>query len=261
MGTYKTYKQAVLANGSTNGISTDCNQFFTDSNLSTFKPCNPVDYLETLESFLVSGKRLCKKDTVINDDGSIYILNDAEDIDDWSLYDVNDDNRFILQAAADQTETPEEKEAFEAMTGAKPQQVESLVKSDWDGEGLPPVGVECVFTPDNTKWGFNYVEPFNGAVLHYEGEQFVFMLNHEKYNLDDSMIIVSRIDKGEFSNPETLAEREERERLEAAYYLYCKCGIQHETVSFKKFKNGDDCYPEVWVDIVNETGYRKETSK
>jgi hypothetical protein len=65
----------------------------------------------------------------------------------------------------------------------------------------------------------------------------------------------------DLSKPETPAEREETERLEAAYYLYCKCGIQHETVSFEKFKAGDDCYPEVWLDIVKETGYRKEASK
>lgn len=92
-------------------------------------------------------------------------------------------------------------------------------QDEWDGEGLPPIGVECEFTPDNTWWGFNYIESFAGIVLHYEGEQFVFMLKHEKYKLKSRMIIVSRTDKGEFSKPETPEQKAERERLEAIHEM------------------------------------------
>lgn len=56
-------------------------------------------------------------------------------------------------------------------------------------------------------------------------------------------------------NVETPKQKEERERLEAAYDLYCTCGIQHETVGFKEWS---DCYSDVWLSIVDKTGYRKE---
>lgn len=84
----------------------------------------------------------------------------------------------------------------------------------WDGD-LPNIGVDCVFTPDNTMWGFNYVEDFRGQVLHYSGERFVFMLHDEKERLEDESIIVSRIDKGVFKPYVSKEEIEKQERLEA----------------------------------------------
>ncbi|NOE09409.1 hypothetical protein [Vibrio cholerae] len=85
---------------------------------------------------------------------------------------------------------------------------------DWDGTGFPPVGVDCVFHPDNTLWGFERVKPYKGKVLCYEGEQFVFMLDHKLYGIKQESIILSRTDKGEFRKSETPQQREERERIE-----------------------------------------------
>ncbi|OOE71734.1 hypothetical protein [Salinivibrio kushneri] len=68
--------------------------------------CNPSNYLETLQSFLSSGKRLRAKDIVINDNDIIVVLDEDEDVECWNDPDVDDDKRFILQAAADEHSDP-----------------------------------------------------------------------------------------------------------------------------------------------------------
>lgn len=64
-------------------------------------------------------------------------------------------------------------------------------KTAWNGEGLPPVGCECVVTPHNTAWGFSSVDDYTGRVLAYDGEDFWFvMLGGVK--------VTSRTDKVDF---------------------------------------------------------------
>ncbi|EGR2446763.1 TPA: hypothetical protein ACMDTO_000156 [Vibrio cholerae] len=128
---------------------------------------------------------------------------------------------------------------------------------DWDGTGLPPVGVDCVFYPDNTCWGFEHVKPYKGKVLCYEGEQFVFMLDHKLYGIKPESIILSRTDKGDFQKPEVPKQREVCERIEAAYALYCESliGEDEETVSFDEFKEFKNRLRQ-WLRIVDKTGYR-----
>lgn len=64
-------------------------------------------------------------------------------------------------------------------------------KPAWNGEGLPPVGCECVVTPHNTVWGFSSVDDYTGRVLAYDGEDFWFaMLGGVK--------VTSRTDKVDF---------------------------------------------------------------
>lgn len=112
-----------------------------------------------------------------------------------------------MQVEMDNTAQQVESLAGSALTMSE-RDIESAIDVEWNGEGFPPLGIECVFTPDNTCWGFNYVEAFTGTVIHYEGEQFVFMLNHKKYNLEDSNLVISRTDKGEFSLPLTPEQKQ-----------------------------------------------------
>ena len=141
-------------------------------------------------------------------------------------------------------------------SGVKP--IPQIKEVEWVN-GLPPVGEECVFTPHNMQWGFNHIEDFTGTVLHYEGEQFVFMLNHTKYKLEGEMVIVSRTDKGDFSKPETPEAKKEREELEAAYDLYCEwlIGMEHPKSLYRSFIKGS--YVNAMLAIVRKTGYRKES--
>lgn len=128
---------------------------------------------------------------------------------------------------------------------------------DWDGQGLPPVGVELDGVKVISQFGVEewqekptwkvvghhvngnrfFVEPVGG------GHVSVFTVGCSQYR--------------SLSNIETPAEREERERLEAAYKLYLvgmgTSGIK--PVDFNVFK---DDYAEFFLAIVKETGYRKK---
>lgn len=78
----------------------------------------------------------------------------------------------------------------------------------WNGEGLPPVGVECVLTPHNTRWGFSGSSPYRGVVVAYSGEDFWFK--------DSSNVnTVSRTDKVDFRPIRTEAERKREEAIDA----------------------------------------------
>lgn len=70
----------------------------------------------------------------------------------------------------------------------------------WNGEGVPPVGCECVVTPHNTMWGFSSVDDYTGRVLAYDGEDFWFvMLGGVK--------VTSRTDKVDFRPIKSEAEK------------------------------------------------------
>lgn len=75
-----------------------------------------------------------------------------------------------------------------------------MLSGKWSGEGLPPIGAECVVTPHNSLWGFSSVDNYTGKVLAYDGEDFWFvMLGGVK--------VTSRTDKVDFSLPRIEEER------------------------------------------------------
>lgn len=57
------------------------------------------------------------------------------------------------------------------------------------------------------------------------------------------------------TKPESKQQREERERLEAAYDLYCDFTVQRK--SFDWFKDENTILRDKWIAIVDKTGYRK----
>lgn len=74
-------------------------------------------------------------------------------------------------------------------------------KPQWDGEGMPPVGVDVRVIPHNNHWGFSSVGEFSGKVLAFDGEDFWFKLTNGGK-------IVSRTDKVDFRPIRT--EQEEK---------------------------------------------------
>lgn len=81
-------------------------------------------------------------------------------------------------------------------------------KLAWNGEGLPPVGCECVVTPHNTAWGFSSVDDYTGRVLAYDGEDFWFvMLGGVK--------VTSRTDKVDFRPIKSEADKKRDVAVEA----------------------------------------------
>lgn len=144
------------------------------------------------------------------------------------------------------TETTEEKEALDA-----------IERVEWDGEGLPPVGVECEFKYKHSSqahWNlckvFAYSDEMGmvAAIWHWVDDKW-----------KHATIDVSGY---EFRAIETPEQRKEREELEAAYdlYYYAKKESVYSCVivGFKEFV-GD--FPanerEEYLSIVRKTGYRK----
>lgn len=103
------------------------------------------------------------------------------------------------------------------------------------------------------------VEWKNGDKCIFDGKECIFVASNP---IGKAAIIVGAsglpamsVTFDKLSKPETPEQREERERLEAAYDLYCACGIQHETAPFEEWL---DVYCDVWLRIVDKTGYRLE---
>lgn len=135
-----------------------------------------------------------------------------------------------------------------------PIQVESLAGAvEWNGEGLPPVGTVCQYK-DTNQW-------FNVEITYLSDWVIVFKC------LDESGRLVSDI-KGvelaknvdehpEFRKPETEAERNERERLEAAYDLYLTRHVSMPApYHYDEFLKNERTL-DGFLAIVDKTGYRK----
>ena len=69
---------------------------------------------------------------------------------------------------------------------------------------------------------------------------------------------INFVEVSKLSKPETEAERKERERLEAAYDLYCiyKNAIDMPKISFNSFICAEQKNMNAWLAIVDKTNYR-----
>lgn len=121
MSVFKTYRDAVIANGSTKGVYTNLNkdEFHTCYAWRglTLHHCNPADYLESVADFQARGKLLVSGDIAVTVGGDVIHLPEKV-LSVWNSPSGSHNKRFILQAAADNedTETPEEREVLEAMS-------------------------------------------------------------------------------------------------------------------------------------------------
>lgn len=143
-----------------------------------------------------------------------------------------------------QTETPEEKEAFEVIE----REANHSSSVEWDGKGLPPIGTVCKVNRDS----------FTYRVM-YSSKHVVIVQNTANDGTSaEDLDIVLQLHKGnyEFAPLETEAERQERERLESAYDLFCCVTGNSNSYNFEDFYN--DHHSDMWLKIVDKTGYKKE---
>lgn len=145
------------------------------------------------------------------------------------------------------TETPEDQKPLDAIEQVK-----------WNGEGLPPVGVECEFKEENPSGLSGFSDWTKCTVLAY---------NKSQESSDDLQIIIRdyhgdaaiiySCDKPLFRKPESPETKKEREELEAAYDLRCTFNEDDFIISFDEFKNHHSSIREKWLKIVRKTEYRK----
>ena len=150
-------------------------------------------------------------------------------------------HREEVRPVGELIETPEEKEALDAI-----EQVE------WNGKGLPPVGVECEFMCEGF-WGDS----------HYHWCIFLGLLSDGSYAIEfnhptsPKRVTCQCFDPQctKFRKLETPEEKKERERIESAKHLYSKhCKEVRHPV---KDLDNNSVLLNAWLVIVDETGYRK----
>lgn len=107
MGIYKTYQEAVLANGSIKGVYVGKYKhlFYTNDSWRGIAVifCDPADYLESVADFQARGKLLALGDDVVSVTGRVIRLDQCCEV--WNSPSNTHDQRFVLQAAADNEDT------------------------------------------------------------------------------------------------------------------------------------------------------------
>ena len=198
----------------------------------------------TVEKFLADGYKFVVGDICLHHDGDVVTF---KYVNDWNDPLPADDNRYVLRAAALEdtpTETPEEKEVLDS--------IESVGEVEWDGESLPSVGVECeALFIDHEHKGYGEFLVL-GYHSNYVWVEYIGKLRNK------SKHYTAKINMVKFRKPETPQQREDRERLEAAYDLYLDFYQDHnpchETIeSFECSRDKD-----LWLRTVRKTNYRKE---
>ncbi|AUR98287.1 hypothetical protein NVP1248O_73 [Vibrio phage 1.248.O._10N.261.54.F1] len=149
------------------------------------------------------------------------------------------------------TETPEEKEVLDSIESV------SEDEDEWDGEGLPPVGVECEYK-DGDDWyavKVNYLSEWFMVIEALKSQSKWIDIKGTELSFE-----YSRFDSLEFRKPETPQQREDRERLEAAYDLFV-CAADDGVAVNPNLKDWKSKYPSVvkmWLRVVDKTNYRKD---
>ncbi|AUR81427.1 hypothetical protein NVP1005O_30 [Vibrio phage 1.005.O._10N.286.48.F2] len=179
--------------------------------------CNPADHCMTVEKFLADGHKLAMGDIVMNSSGAVVGMNYSRCLSDFGVLNSASHKEYILRAAA---------------LEEKPSENVEWVNGD-----------ECVFTDKNgdekTCKVIGLYPPFvESYVLHCESANPTFFISNV----------------GRMVKPETKQQREDRERLEAAYDLYCYA-IDKET-TFDSFCNFGPL-KDIYIKIVDKTNYRK----
>ncbi|MBY8138802.1 hypothetical protein KW500_18480 [Vibrio fluvialis] len=119
--------------------------------------------------------------------------------------------------------------------------------AEWDGEGLPPVGAIFCTEPH-----------FDIQVMCKYSSKFVVVgeiLPFDRYK--GAEVVIENLDRRIFRKPETEAERNERERLEAAYDLYLTRHLSMPApYRYDEFLKAENTL-NGFLAIVDKTGYRK----
>ncbi|AUR94088.1 hypothetical protein NVP1191O_29 [Vibrio phage 1.191.O._10N.286.52.B4] len=258
MKTYNTYQEAKI-NNPEGGIAVNASgDIFTStddlklSDAFAFDVCNPADHCMTVERFLADGHKFTEGDLILGTNNNLVTVGLEYTIGIANMESMRDFERYTLRAAAledqmniDKVETqPEHQEEVSAFSG----------EVEWKS------GDECVVINDNDRY-FVYDE----HKKHLGSVGIIRSLFKTKNGTEMAAV---QAENGDcicwrvvmLSKPETPQQREDRERLEAAYELYChkhkavypnlKMRTKHEFDNDSQIRDG-------YLAIVDKTNYRK----
>lgn len=269
---YKTYQECKIANPNSEVIQRNGDAMFLpvdNSELITMLSggihCKPSEYLISVKDFFDKGHVFLVGDYFLNQHGQVIEVGKRyEDgiviMPDEANYRIpgSDEHCYILRASAMEipTQSPEEREALD-MIDTTSKQVDSLAKggpAEWDGKGLPPVGVECekifdgisqIVTP------LYYDDHKSGMVMFYYRDSGNSVGSDYDWCLVENCI---------FRKLESPEQKAERERLEAAFEVYLAFWSASKstiiTMNMSEFKDCSDL--NYWLAVVDKTGYRKQ---
>ncbi len=177
-------------------------------------------------------------------------LDDKTEKDHCAILDIEipqEENQMNIDKV--ETQTPEEKEALDSI---KPVHLRDYQKntqtehqeemSAFSGEVEWKNGDECLYMNSSEMHKFIGVDPTRNDFCYIKA----------------SCAAVNWVEVAKLSKPETPQQREDRERLEAAYDLYSIDfkNSGHESFNYNQFIK-DDYMRNFWIAIVDKTNYRK----
>ena len=256
MTTYNSYETAKIAN-SEYAIFEYQGNFGTDKEIldmfdiqsREMKECNPADHCMTVEKFLADGHKFVEGDIYLDADGSVRIIGDDCSVRAANFKGGCDYLLYILRDAALEkipTETPEEKEVLDS--------IESVGDVEWVN------GDECVISNDNDRYYIYDVHKKHVGNVGIVCSVFKTTNGTEIAAVqgDNGGCVCWRVDM--LKKPETPKQREDRERLKAAYDLYESAQHEIDCIgydSFELFKKSE-VQVNFWLAIVDKTNYRKQ---
>lgn len=181
--------------------------------------------------------------------------NFAADLDIISLYSCDDGGTDPWEIIGMEIGEPGEHVRELTLEDLKPQNKEV----EWVN-GLPPVGVECVFVGIHNNYHCNV------SIYHSDGNKIMFLGRVDGFPKEstienfkdgiDLMVFYSRDGDKPFIPLESEAERKEREELEASYDLYCDFYQDHNPLhkTIESFECSRD--KDLWLRTVRKTNYK-----
>ncbi|AUR91255.1 hypothetical protein NVP1158O_28 [Vibrio phage 1.158.O._10N.261.45.E12] len=255
MKTYETYQEAKIANldkdiCTRKGTGNPAFQVVVDGFVNElWRICNPADHCMTVDKFLRDGREFVKGDIYLNQDGrtlgvvNIPEYNNKRSTIDCDLYILRAavlENQMNIDKVETQTEHQEEMSALISLNRMNKSVEDFLAGLKGDVE-----------------WN-------NGDFAIYEGSVVMVIAYHPKHPVivvETSTEEYINVGICELSSPETPQQREERERLEAAYDLFAEWQLDGQTPidtirGFESFSK-DKATVSDWLRVVDKTNYRK----
>ncbi|WP_422402595.1 hypothetical protein [Pseudomonas sp. GZD-209] len=101
-------------------------------------------------------------------------------------------------------------------------------EAQWNGEGLPPPGTECMVTPHNTLWGFDNLDTRRVKVVARKADH-EWLMELRSDGSESLSFITTRTDKVDFTpcrTPEQIAADERAAAIEEMWSTYWKPEVQ-----------------------------------
>jgi hypothetical protein len=254
MTTYNTYAEAKIANPEKvihelNGLF-GTKQELIDCGVTGFiYETNPADHCMSLEAFFEAGHKFVEGDKWLSRDNSVITIGVHGTVQCANEPKIYDNARFVLSAKALEEVKISSLQSLKkkALSNPKVKEEYDTLESEfeqveWNGEGLPPVGCNCLFkkkSEEDKYFSPCYIIGYR-ETTHRKGD--MWLVFSDKYD----SLYQHNVTNGsfDFKKPETPEQKKEREREMAIYDMCSSLDNHSEETRF-------------WAERFYDAGYRK----